>query len=129
LASQQYGNYFNRLMGLSQIGQNATSTNANLVTGNASNNTTSAGQIGNTTQAVGQAQASGIVGASNAITGGIGSGTSNALLAGYLGQNPSGYGNSAASWGGGSSYSGDAWGGSSKSPLSGLDPSDYGAGF
>jgi hypothetical protein len=127
LASQQYGNYFNRLMGLSQIGQNATNTNANLVTGNASNNTTSAGQIGNSMQGVGQAQASGIVGGANAITGGLNSGVSNALLAGYLGKNASGYGN--PSYGGGSAFSGDAYGGSSSNPLAGLNKLDYGGGY
>lgn len=122
LASQQYGNYFNRLMGLSQLGQASAA-------GSAANGTTAAGQIGNTMQGVGQAQASGIVGGANAITGGISSGTQNALLAGYLGKNSSGYGDTSAAWGGGNAYSGDAWGGSSKNPLSGLDPSDYGSGY
>jgi hypothetical protein len=86
LASQQYGNYFNRLMGLSQLGQASAA-------GSASNATTAGGQIGNSMQGVGQAQASGIVGGTNAITGGLNSGTQNALLAGYLGKNASGYGN------------------------------------
>lgn len=121
LASQQYGNYFNRLMGLSQLGQASAA-------GSAANGTAAAGQVGNSMQAVGQAQASGIVGGANAITGGINSGTQNALLAGYLGKNASGYGGSAA-WGGGSAAGGDAWGGSSSNPLSGLDPSDYGSGY
>lgn len=120
LASQQYGNYFNRLMGLSQLGQASAA-------GSAANGTAQAGQIGNTMQGVGQAQASGIVGASNAITGGISSGTSNALLAGYLGKNASGYGS--ASYGGGSAWSGDAYGGSSSNPLAGLNASDYGSGY
>jgi hypothetical protein len=117
LASQQYGNYFNRLMGLSQLGQASAA-------GSAANGATMSGQIGNTTQAVGQAQASGIVGGANAITGGLNTGTSNALLAGYLGKNASGYGD--PSYGGGSAWSGDAYGGSKSNPLAGLSSSDYG---
>jgi len=120
LASQQYGNYFNRLMGLSQLGQASAA-------GSAANSTTAAGQIGNTMQGVGQAQASGIVGGANAITGGLNSGTQNALLAGYLGKNASGYGN--PSYGGGSAWSGDSYGGSSSNPLAGLSRSDYGEGY
>lgn len=124
LASQQYGNYFNRLMGLSQAGQNAasglstaasnyantgaslasnysnTSANiaggiGNLATGAANSNNAGSSAIGNTIQGVGQAQASGIVGGANAITGAVNNGTSNALLANYLQrQNPSAYGSS-----------------------------------
>jgi hypothetical protein len=126
LASQQYGNYFNRLMGLAGIGQNATntnaglvSTNANLATGNASNNTAGAGQIGNTMMGQGQAQASGAVGVANAANGGI----SNSLMYNYMNRNPSGYGSGAAYGGGGE------WGGSSSNPLAGLNASDYGAGY
>jgi hypothetical protein len=84
LATQQYGNYYNKLMGLSQLGQASAA-------GSATSGTAAAGNIGNTTQAVGQAQASGIVGSSNAITGAIGSGTQNSLLANYLGKSPSAY--------------------------------------
>lgn len=73
LASQQFGNYYNRLLSLSQLGGSAASASA----GNAAN---FSGQIGNTTQAVGQAQASGVVGQTNALTGGINSGISNSLL-------------------------------------------------
>ena len=119
LASQQYGNYFSRLMQLSGIGQDATKTNANLVTGNASNNTTAAGQIGNTTMGQGQAQASGAIGVANSVNGGI----SNALMYNYMNRNPSAYGSSEAYGGGGE------WGGSSANPLPGLNASDYGAGF
>lgn len=126
LASQQYGNYFNRLMGLAGIGQNATNTNANLVgtnanlvTGNASNNTNASNVIGNTMMGQGQAQASGAVGVANAANGGI----SNALMYNYMNRNPSAYGTSEAYGGGG------AWGGSSKNPLPGLSESDYGEGF
>lgn len=102
LATQQYGNYFNRLMQISQTGQNAASglttanTNiaggiGNLATGAANSNNAAATSIGNTTQAIGQAQASGTVGGTNAITGGINSGISNSLLANYLGNNGSAY--------------------------------------
>lgn len=99
LASQQYGNYFNRLMGLSQQGANAAAGLGNLATGQANNATSAANGIGNTTQAVGQANASGIVGGTNAITGSVNSGISNSLLANYLGKSPSAYGGSAANAG------------------------------
>lgn len=106
LATQQYGNYYNRLMSLSQLGSNAAGGVAgvaggiagvasglgNLATGQANSNTTSAANIGNTTQAVGQAQASGIVGGANAVTGSLNSGIQNSLLANYLGKSPSAYG-------------------------------------
>lgn len=108
LATQQYGNYYNRLMGLAQLGGNA----AAAAGGNA---TSASGQIGNTTQAVGQAQASGIVGGTNAITGAIGSGVQNSLLANYLGKSPSAYA--------------DANPGSSRNPLPGLTSADYGTGY
>lgn len=85
LASQQYGNYFNRLMGLATLGGNAAGSLAG-------NNANMANSIGNTTQAVGQAQASGIVGATNAVTGSISSGVSNSLLASLIGKNPSAFG-------------------------------------
>lgn len=88
LATQQYGNYYNKLMGLSQLGQASAA-------GSAQSGTTAAGQIGNTTQAIGQAQASGIVGGANAITGSLGSGVQNSLLANYLGKSPSAYSSSA----------------------------------
>lgn len=90
LASQQYGNYFQRLMGLAGIGQTATGTNANLVTGNASNNTTAANGIANTTMGQGQAQAAGAIGVANAANSGI----SNSLMYNYLNKNPSAYGSS-----------------------------------
>lgn len=73
LATQQFGNYFNRLLSLSQIGQSAASGSA----GSAAN---FSGQMANSIQGQGQAQAAGIVGGANAITGGINSGISNSLL-------------------------------------------------
>lgn len=70
LASQNYGNYVQRLMGLAQLGENAGaqtgSFGANAATG-----------IANTQLRAGEAQASGIVGQANAATGGI----NNALTA------------------------------------------------
>jgi hypothetical protein len=72
LASQQYGNYVNQLMGIAGIGENAAGalagTNANM------SNT-----IGNTQQAIGAAQAGGIVGGTNALTGAIGGGINSRL--------------------------------------------------
>jgi len=67
LATQQFGNYWNRLLQLSTMGQNAAA-------GVGANATQAAGQIGNSLMAAGQAQAAGAVGAANAITGGIGGG-------------------------------------------------------
>lgn len=69
LATQQFGNYFNRLLSLSQIGQNAAGAGVG-----------AANAAANTQQGIGQAQAAGIVGGANAITGGINSGISNSLL-------------------------------------------------
>ena len=93
LASQQYGNYFNRLMGLSTMGANAAA-------GQATNATAASSNIGNTMQGVGQAQASGYVGGANAISSGINSGVSNSLLYNYLNKNPSAYGSGSTSTGG-----------------------------
>lgn len=75
LASQEYGNAFNRfqtqrtniyntLAGIAGLGQNAYNTSAQ--TGAQAANT-----VGNTIQGIGQAQASGTVGAANALTGGL----------------------------------------------------------
>lgn len=81
LASQQYGNYYNRLLSLAQIGQSAASgvSNAAITTG---------ANAGNSIQAAGQATASGIVGGANALSGGL-TGASSAigtsLLASKLG--------------------------------------------
>lgn len=77
LATQQYGNYFNRLMGLSQIGQNAASGVGNLTTGQANSAANFSGQMSNSIQGQGQAIASGIVGQANAYSGGL-NGVSNA---------------------------------------------------
>lgn len=83
LATQQFGNYFSRLMQLSQLGGNA----ASAAGGNAQN---FSGQMSNSITGQGQATASGIVGSANALTGGINSGISNSLL--YNAINRSSYG-------------------------------------
>jgi hypothetical protein len=75
LASQEYGNAFNRfqtnrgniyntLAGIAGLGNAAYGTSA-------SAGTSAANTIGNTIQGIGQAQAAGTVGASNAISGGL----------------------------------------------------------
>ena len=69
LATQQFGNYYNRLLSLSQLGGNA--AQAGIGGANAAANTM--GQIG-------QSQASGTVGMGNALSGGINSGINNSLL-------------------------------------------------
>ena len=119
LATQQYGNYYNRLLSLSQLGQSAASGAA----GSAAN---FSGQMSNSIQGQGQAQASGIVGSANALTGGINGGINNSLL--YNAINRSSYASPAAAgnptaaaanpsagnpfWGGNSAGSGtnvDGW--------------------
>lgn len=82
LASQQYGNYFNRLMQIATLGGNA--AQAGVGGANAAANT-----IGN----IGQSQASGIVGGTNAVTGSLNSGINNSLLYNALNHqgSPSGY--------------------------------------
>lgn len=81
LASQQFGNYFNRLLSLSNLGQSAASgvSNTALNAGNSQ---------ANSLQAVGQAQAAGTVGSASALAGGLsslGSGVTTSLLASKLG--------------------------------------------
>lgn len=90
LASQQYGNYFSRLMGLATLGNNAATTSSNVAMQGANT-------MGNTIQGIGQAQASGVVGSSNALTGALsgvaGSAQNSALLYSLLGGgNKSSYG-------------------------------------
>ena len=60
LATQQFGNYFNRLMGLSQLG--ASSAQAGVQGTNAA---------AQTLGSIGQSQASGIIGSANALGGGL----------------------------------------------------------
>lgn len=91
LATQQYGNYFNRLMQIAQLGSGAAGS-AGGVGSNMSNSLSgAANSMANTTMAGGQAQASGVVGGANAWTGAIGNGVNNSLFAAALGNNPSAY--------------------------------------
>jgi hypothetical protein len=73
LASQQFGNYSNRLASLAGVGQSANGTLA--ATG-----AQASGNIGNALMAGGDARASGIMGAANSWTGAINSGMNNVLL-------------------------------------------------
>lgn len=88
LASTEFANYFDRLFRTSQLGANAASSAGGL-------GTTQAGNIGNTMMGLGQAQASGIVGGANALTGGINSAANN--LAFLAAMNRSSYAPSASS--------------------------------
>jgi hypothetical protein len=74
LAMQNFGNYFNRLMGIAGMGQNAAA-------GVGSAGTMAGQSIGNSLLAAGQAGASGIVGGANAWNSGL-SGVSNAVTGG-----------------------------------------------
>lgn len=76
LATQQFGNYFNRLMSLSQLGAQTAGTGVN-----------GANAAANTFGSIGQSQASGIVGGANAITSGINSSISNSLLYNAINKN------------------------------------------
>lgn len=62
-ASQEFTNYFSRLMDAARLGQNT-------AVGSGSLGAQMSGQIGNTMQGIGAATASGPVGAANALTGG-----------------------------------------------------------
>lgn len=92
MATQNFGNYVNRLMGLSQLGQASAAQ--------------SAAQIGN----IGQAQASGIVGGANALNQGLSSVGNSLMMANLLG-NPSGsaYGNPYAGLSGPAGTFGSSW--------------------
>lgn len=94
-ASQEFGNYWNRIMQTAQLGQNSAA-------GSGSLGVQSAGQVGNTMMGQGAAEASGYVGAANAVTGGA----QNYLMMNalqnrsvYSGSTPiGGYGNSPGQW-------------------------------
>jgi len=73
LASQQFGNYFNRLMSLSNLGKEAVGIGAGVGMNQAQ-------QIGAGINNLGQIQASGTVGAANAINGSINNATNGLLL-------------------------------------------------
>jgi hypothetical protein len=92
LATQNFGNYFNRLLQLSQLGSNAAAGQAE--------------QIGNQ----GQAKASGIIGSANAINQGLSSFGNNLMMSSVFGggqTNPSAYANNPAQ---ANLYSPQAWG-------------------
>lgn len=92
LATQNFGNYFNRLLQLSNLGASAASGQAQ--------------QIGNQ----GQAQASGIVGSANAINQGLSSIGNNLSMFGALNGSPSAYGGNNPAQA--NLYSPQAWGAS-----------------
>lgn len=101
LASQQFGNYYNRLLSLSQLGQSAAS-------GTAANTLASANSIANTLGNIGTAQASGTVGSTNALTSALGNiGTYGALGASSYG-NLLGNGNWTSNAGSLTNYNGQA---------------------
>lgn len=77
LASQNLGNYLGRLLSLSESGRGAATSLAGAITGVGTN---AGNSLANLALAGGQATASGIVGSTNAITGGISSGVNNLML-------------------------------------------------
>jgi hypothetical protein len=83
MATQNFGNYANRLLQLAGLGQNAAANQGNMI-GNA-----------------GQAQASGIVGSTNAINSGLGQFANNLVLYNMLNKNAGAYGG----FGGGADFS------------------------
>jgi len=82
LASNEFGNYGNMLMGIAGLGENAAAG-----VGNAAITTGANG--GNSLLAGGQAAASGIVGGANAVTGSLNNGIQNAVLLNALRGNSS----------------------------------------
>lgn len=88
LASQQYGNYVNRLLGLAQLGTGAANQSTNAALSGANSQAA-------TQQGIGTAQASGIVGSASQLGAGltgIGSAAQTSLLLSRLGnQSPSAY--------------------------------------
>lgn len=70
-ASSEFGNYFTRLMENARLGQNSAVGAGSLGVQSAGQYGQTSGQLGNTLMAQGAAQASGPVGAANAITGGM----------------------------------------------------------
>lgn len=83
LASQQWTNYLSGIGNLASLGQASAA-------GAAATGTQAATGIAQTTAAAGAALGAGTVGATNAISGGLTSGTNNALLMYGLGNNPNG---------------------------------------
>jgi hypothetical protein len=73
IASGEYGNYVNRLMAMAGLGQTATS-------GAVAAGTNTANNISGSYQDAANTRASGIIGATNTITGGINAGMNNWLM-------------------------------------------------
>lgn len=98
---QQYGMqqgwqpYLAQLSGLASLGENAGASVGNIGANTGAN-------VGNAQLAAGQANASGIVGQANAITGGVQSGLNNALLGYTLNQGQGGQGGGTPGYFGGS---------------------------
>jgi hypothetical protein len=76
LAAGEFGNWFNRRMGLAGMGQQATGA-----VGNAGNQTANA--MMGLQQGIGDSRASGVMGAANSITGAVNSGMNNYLMGQY----------------------------------------------
>lgn len=109
LGSKNFGNYTNRLLQLAQLGGNAAAGAGNL-------GTQQGNSLANTIMAGGQAEASGIVGGANAITGGLNTGMNNLMFWNAMNK---GSAPAAPAWGTGSapvsympSGSGSGWAGS-----------------
>lgn len=90
----QKTNIYNKLMGVVQSGQNAAAQTGNY-------GTQTAQSVGQTYQGIGNAQAGGAVGSSNALAGGISGLGQIPLLAGIYGNSGSGGGSNASASGGG----------------------------
>jgi hypothetical protein len=125
---QQFQNYwsqnrdiYNMLTGQSQQGLSAAAALAG------SGNTLATGQSSNLTGA-GTAQAAAANSYGPAITSVGNSLMSYGILNNFLSNGTAPISDNAY-WGGGSIFSGDAYGGSSKNPIPGLSPSDYGPGY
>lgn len=91
LASQGLGDYTSRLLALSNIGAGAAGTSLSGALGAGNQSVVAGNSMANTTMGQGQANASGVIGASNAINSSIGS-TSNGLLMYNALNNRSAYG-------------------------------------
>jgi hypothetical protein len=137
LAGTSFNNLVSQLQGFANTGASSAGALGGLAvqSGNAQAQT-----LGN----IGTAQASGTLGSANALAGGL-TGTANAVSGGATNaltlpilmsqlqsQGASVYGNpnslfgSSPNYGGGTIYSGDAFGGSASNPLAGLTAEDYG---
>lgn len=83
LATQQFGNYFSRLMQIATLGQNAAAANVS----GANAGVTGAMGAGGTLGTIGASLGGGTVGGVNAVTGGINSGIQNTLLYNLINKN------------------------------------------